>query len=191
MNKEGRIKKKSSRSLLAKMLIYRKNYLILVFLLLTVLLSSIILTNKLSSDHLDALLTYDAISEEMAKIQEKFLHLLYYDWVKVYAFQNPSFSMTISNQLYNNAIDKLKNSKINQLMTDMYPPKFVNSVLYGDVCPYFASPSFCANFRNKVFNSGFSILIPLAIKEYSDMLNFAQTPSDYSLHVCDTVTVLF
>ena len=164
LNKEGRNKKRSSRSLLAKMLQYRRNYLILVLFLLAVLLSSMILTNKLSSDHLDALLTYDAISEEMAHIQEKFLHLLYFDWARVYSFQDPSFSMTRTNQLYNNATDRLKNSTINKLMTEMYPPNFVNSVLYGDVCPYFSSPSFCASFRNKVFNSGFSILIPLAIK---------------------------
>ena len=146
------------------MLLYRRNYLILVLLLLAVLLSSMVFTNKLSNDHLDALLTYDAISEEMAHIQEKFLHLLSFDWARVYALQNPSFSMTILNQLYTNATNRLKNSTINQLMTEKYPPNFVNSVLYGDVCPYFSSPSFCTSFRNKVFNSGFSILIPLAIK---------------------------
>ena len=42
-----------------------------------------------------------------------------------------------------------------------------------------------------MFNSGFSMLIPTNIKEHVDKLKFATVPSDYTLHICDTTTLLF
>ena len=99
--------------------------------------------------------------------------------------------MTLSNALYNKAISQLSSPRINALIVQHYSQNFVNDVLYGDVCKYFKNQTFCDNFRNKVFNSGLSILIPTTIKEHADMLNFATVPSDYTIHICDTTTLLF
>lgn len=46
-----------------------------------------------------------------------------------------------------------------------YSKDLADQILYGDVCSFFTNSSSCQQYRNGIFGSGFSMLLPFSAKE--------------------------
>jgi len=49
-------------------------------------------------------------------------------------------------------------------VTNAYSKVIADQVLYGDVCTFFNNAKYCDTYRNGIFYSGFSMLLPFTIK---------------------------
>lgn len=67
--------------------------------------------------------------------------------------------------MYLEAINSLLNSTYLTKITAAYSKDLSEQVLFGDVCGFFTNPQACVLYRNNIFSSGLSMLIPFVVKE--------------------------
>lgn len=104
-----------------------------------------------------------AVNKEMSKIQQKYINLVAYDWLKILSLSIP-INTTVINQMFNEAITELIKSDYQTIITDSYSMELSDQILFGNVCQFFNNNSVCESYRNGIFNSGFSMLLPFTIK---------------------------
>jgi hypothetical protein len=177
-------------SKLSQLLLYSRGYLALVGVLMGGLVLSALFLMMSFNSRLELLETLDTVSEEMSVIQQKYSNLVAYDWLRVLALLVNN-SLGPVTPLYSSAISVFMSTDINQRITQAYPADYVNSILYGDVCGFFTNQTFCRQFRSGIFESGWSVLLPMIVKEHIDTNNMSALYTDYFLHLCDSTTVLF
>jgi hypothetical protein len=177
-------------SRLSRLLFYNRRFLVLAGLLTGVAVVSALFMLACYNQRLDLLETLDLVSEEMSVIQQKYSNLVSYDWMRVLSLQ-ANTSLSTATPLYSAAISAFMNTDINQRITQAYPADYVNRILYGDVCGFFSNQTFCRQFRSGIFQSGWSVLLPMTVKEHMDTNNVSTVYTDYFFHLCDATAVLF
>ena len=106
---------------------------------------------------------YDA-SEELNRIQQKMINVVAYNWLKVLSLHQ-TINMTNAKTMFLEAQRSLIYSNYQTKITAAYSKEISDKVLFGDVCEYFDNEIACEQYRNNIFSSGFSMLIPFMLKE--------------------------
>jgi hypothetical protein len=73
--------------------------------------------------------------------------------------------MTQARLMFNEATNSLMQSTYLTKIPAAYSKDFSDQVLYGDVCSFFKSRQACLFYRNNIFSSGLSMVIPFVVKE--------------------------
>ena len=76
------------------------------------LLVGIVYFLQIQSKSTTALQSFDAASEEFAKIQQKYINLISYNWLKVLSLKQPQISITSSKNMFNESISSLSMTSI-------------------------------------------------------------------------------
>lgn len=127
----------------------------------------IILTNSALQMERTRIMTlnrcHDA-SEELNRIQQKMINVIAYNWLKVLSL-HITIDMTAAYVMFREAQRSLIASNYQTKITAAYSKEISDKVLFGDVCEYFDNETSCEKYRNNIFSSGFSMLIPFMLKE--------------------------
>jgi hypothetical protein len=86
-----------------------------------------------------------------------------YNWLKVFSLYQ-TIDMTAANAMYNEAINYLFTSPYQNFINNAYTNSFADRTLNSNVCKYFNDPKACNSYRNGLFGSGFSMLVPFVVK---------------------------
>jgi hypothetical protein len=179
-----------ARSQLVRLLLYKKIYLCIAVGLVVAVMVLADSAMSMQQARLSSLVLCSTASLELSKIQQKFINLAAYNWLKVFSLQT-SFDMTAANAMYNEAINSLMASKYQSILTDAYSKDISDQVLYGNVCGFFGNPLECVFYRNDIFSSGFSMLIPFVVKEMVEIDQISSNYTYYLLNMCDKTWLLF
>lgn len=89
------------RSSAVRLLLYGKWYLLIAICLVVGVMAIADSLVGMQQARLDTLRLCTDASLELHKLQQKFINLIAYDWLKVLSLQNTTFDMTASNVMYN------------------------------------------------------------------------------------------
>lgn len=172
------------------MLIYNRCYiLVVVGLMITLIVTTLSLLGQ-ESTKINTLVLCDEASEELSRIQQKYINLIAYKWLKVVSLEY-SFDFSDSMNLMQEAISSLLASDYIVKIEAAYTKDISDQVLFGNVCPFFNNPATCVTYRNDLFNFGFSMLLPFSIKEELETANVSTNYMYYTGSLCDKTWLLF
>ncbi len=101
-----------------------------------------------------------------------------------------AMNMTLPEQLYSDAIGRLEISNLTEMVKEYYPEEFANSILYGNICRYFLNQSACEVYRNGIFKSGLTALLPFTIKEAIESENMSTNYTYFLPELCDRTSLV-
>lgn len=170
--------------------LYLRFYLILLVIgvVAVVVLTGSIL--DMQGDEVSTIMGCHRANMAVLAIQQKITNLVGYNWLKVLSL-NQNMSMTAANNVFTEAINALLNNKYQDYIQAAYTRYFADAVLNSNVCKYFNDSKTCWTYRNGLFGSGFSMLVPFMLKEQLEINQISHDPSYYIHNLCDKTWLLF